>query len=375
MTDSSARLNLPYIAPNQAQKHVTHNEAVQRLDALTQMSVVSTGAETPPALPEPGEIHALGAAPTGDWAGQAGQLAYRTESGWLFLAPQPGWRIWDQGSGALLVHDGAGWVAPAAPTQNTEGLGIASSWDATNRLSVAAPAVLLTHDGAGHQLKINKAADAETASVLFQSNWTGHAECGLAGETAFSIKISPDGAAWQTALRLDPDAGEIQCALPVTGAAVQAAATDVTPGRLMRADYGYGPGNLVGPVAEAGGVPTGAVIESGATAGGAYTRWADGTQICRVAIDAVFDEPRRLAAPWTFPAPFAPGTAPEIIATPRDEFAATPGPEDLLAPIARPDAAAAHQQAMVRVYRVTGGTDFDPADALPLSVVALGRWF
>jgi hypothetical protein len=249
VSDNSARLNLPYIAPNQAQKHVTHNEALQVLDAVTQLSVVQLDATTPPGAPETGAVYALGAAPTGAWAGQAGQLAYRSESGWLFLAPRAGWRAWDSATGSFHVHDGSAWQPMPVQTSNLEGLGVGSAWDATNRLSVAGDASLLTHAGAGHQLKINKAADGETGALLFQSNWTGHAEMGLAGETAFSIKVSDDGAAWQTALRIDAAAGEIETGPPLSGAAVQASATDVTAGRLMRADYGYCPGNVVGPVA------------------------------------------------------------------------------------------------------------------------------
>lgn len=42
----------------------------------------------------------------------------------------------------------------------------------------------------------------------------------------------------------------------------------------------YVPGNIVGPVSQVGGVPTGAIIESGTNANGSWTKWADGTMIC-----------------------------------------------------------------------------------------------
>lgn len=58
---------------------------------------------------------------------------------------------------------------------------------------------------------------------------------GLSGSTEFSIKVSPDGGNWTEAMTFDPVAGT------VSGAAVQADASDTTSGRLMRADYGYGP--------------------------------------------------------------------------------------------------------------------------------------
>ena len=34
MSDATINLEMPYILPSQAQKHVTHNEALQRLAAL-----------------------------------------------------------------------------------------------------------------------------------------------------------------------------------------------------------------------------------------------------------------------------------------------------------------------------------------------------
>lgn len=375
MSDNSARLNLPYIAPNQAQKHVTHNEALQVLDAVTQLSVVEVGAATPPDTPDIGAVYALGSAPTGVWAAQPGQLAYRTESGWLYLAPQEGWRAWDQQSGQMHVFSGTDWAPLESSTQNTDGLGIQTSWDQTNRFAMASDAALFSHAGSGHQIKINKSAAGETAALLFQSDWTGHAEFGLAGENAFSIKISADGAAWQTAMRFDPAAGEIDAQLPITGTAVQSGPTDVTPGRLMRADYGFGPGNVVGTVSEAAGVPTGAVVESGSTSDGDYTRWADGTQICWVAIDTVFDQTRRLVADWTFPKPFAVGSKPVTTASLETENNVAPVGEEILPPMARKGLTLRNETCNIRVYRIAGGTDFDPADTLRVFAMAIGRWF
>ncbi|CUJ98201.1 hypothetical protein RUE5091_01897 [Ruegeria denitrificans] len=312
MSQNSPRLNLPFLQPSQAQKHVTHNEALRRLDIVAQLSVASTNASTPPAVPNEGEVHALGVAPTGDWTGQAGMLAAWLDNTWHFVAPGTGWRAWDETSGQLQIWDGEAWVEPPVATQNLDGAGIGTSYDNTNRLSVQSPATLLSHEGAGHQLKINKANAGETASLLFQSNWTGHAEMGLTGDTVFAIKVSPDGSTWTDALSLDSTTGT------ASGSAVQASADDVTPGRLMRADYGFGPGNLLGSVAENGGTPTGAVIERGSTENGDYVRFADGTQICTafltpspctVTKGALFTS---TPIPWNFPAPFAAGSIPAI---------------------------------------------------------------
>ena len=180
MSELSPGLGLPYLQPSQAQKHVTHNQALQRLDQLIQLRLSSVGALTPPALPDPGDMHALGASPTGVWAGQGDQLASWDGTAWQFLPPQKGWLAWDLAAAKMRVWSATqtAW-AGLEPSQLAQ-LGIATSADAVNRLAVSAPATLLTHDGGGHQLKINKASDTETASLLFQSNWTGDAELGLA---------------------------------------------------------------------------------------------------------------------------------------------------------------------------------------------------
>ena len=358
MSQNSPRLNLPFLQPSQAQKHVTHNEALRRLDLLVQLNVATTNATNPPAAPDQGEVHALGLAPTGEWTGQDGKLAAWLDNAWQFVTPEMGWRAWDQGAGCLKVWDGTSWIKPSITTQNLPGIGVATGHDSTNRLSVRSPATLLSHDGGGHQVKINKASAGETASLLFQSNWTGHAEMGLSGNTGFSIKVSPDGNTWSEALSFDPDTGI------ATRSAVQNSAGDTTAGRLMRADYGYGPGNLLGVVTQNGGNPTGAVIERGSSSNGAFVRFADGTQICNATLNpkactnaegTLFASP---SATWSFPVPFAAGSAPAISGSggAASRFVGFDAPSET--------------QVTFKVHSST-------SDAATLSptVIAIGRWF
>lgn len=225
----SPRLELPYLQPSQAQKHVTHNEALQRLDVVTQLSVVRFGSLTPSALPTAGETHTLGTGALDAWAGQGGRIAIWNGTVWLFVIPQEGWRAWGVEEQELRVWTGGDWLPVPGNMQNLDGVGIGTTSDATNRLAVAAEASLFSHDGGGHQLKINKSAAPETASVLFQSGWTGHAEMGLAGDTKFAIKVSPDGSAWTTAFVFDATSGQ------VSGAAVQAHSEDAATGNLLAA--------------------------------------------------------------------------------------------------------------------------------------------
>lgn len=236
MSQRSSNLDLPLILPSQAQKHVTHNEALLLLDGLVQLALQSTGADVPPAAPAEGEAHAVGSAPTGGWAGEAGKIALWQGGAWRFLQPREGWQAWSAATQAGLVYTSGSWQAlTAADLQNVDGLGIGTSYDSTNKLAVASDATLLSHDGNGHQVKVNKAAATDTASLLFQSGWDGHAEMGLAGDNDFSIKVSDDGANWTDAMRFDASTGQ------ATGAAVQASVNDMTAGRLLvNGAYGLG---------------------------------------------------------------------------------------------------------------------------------------
>ena len=68
----SDRLDLPYLMLAQAQKHVTHNEALHHLDLVVQLVLEETERDTPPTDPGAGDIYAIGASPSGEWAGQGG---------------------------------------------------------------------------------------------------------------------------------------------------------------------------------------------------------------------------------------------------------------------------------------------------------------
>ena len=216
--DQTPLLSLPYIQGAQAQKHVTHNEALELLDVVVQLTVEAVEATTPPSSAAEGQAWIVGAGATGAWSSHAGQIAAWRGGGWLFVTPQIGWRAWDKTNAVIVVYDGTGWADTGSATdlQNLDGVGINANFDATNKLSVAADATLLNHDGNGHQLKINKAGSSETASLLYQSGFSGRAEMGLAGNDDFSIKVSGDGATFTEALRIDAATGAV--AMPATGA-------------------------------------------------------------------------------------------------------------------------------------------------------------
>jgi hypothetical protein len=463
MSETSPRLALPYLQPSQAQKHVTHNEALERLDLLTQLVVQEFDSTTPPAAPSAGLVYALGDTPTGDWAGHPWELALHTGTGWLFVPPSEGWQAWGLAEEEARVWTGSAWL-PVNGTAET--LGINASADLTNRLTVSATATLLTHAGAGHQLKINKASTPDTASLLFQNNWTGHAEMGLAGDTAFSVKVSADGGSWFQALRADPGSQTLTLSpdgtaafalggagltlnVPLTGSAVQTATTDATDGRLMTVgafglggDAPYlsditvtdgsipsgfyqidgttagaphsGVQHLIQTRRSTGGgetqlalseddgalflrsrsagawqnwqhVPSAAfltgdmtdptlspVFERGQNASGAYTRFADGTQICWGRPALAYSWERDLLGNWTFPADFL--TAPQVFATlDFNSFdTGTTAAIDAVSTLATENASTT--QASLRLIRAAGQPGFVSGDAAVVDCLAIGRW-
>lgn len=217
MSDNSSILALPYIQPSQAQKHVTHNEALLALDVLVQLSVTSRDQTAAPAAPVDGERHIVASLATGDWVGQDGAVAVYLQNAWMFFAPLAGWRAYVSSEDSMAVFDGTQWDSMLADLQpddfqNLGGVGVNATSDAANKLAVSSDAILLTHDGAGHQIKVNKNTEIDTSSLLFQTDWSGRAEMGTNGSDDFSIKVSPDGALWNEAMSVDKSSAKVSFA-------------------------------------------------------------------------------------------------------------------------------------------------------------------
>jgi Protein of unknown function (DUF2793) len=195
---NSPLLGLPYLASAQAQKHVTHNEALSLLDGLLQLSVMARTVATPPVTPADGDRYLVAASGAGEWLGQDGQLALRYDGVWRFAVPRKGWRVWIEAENQLLIYNGTAWISPPLPTQlqNMQLLGVNATADATNKLAVSAASVLFNNAGAGVQFKVNKNAATDTASLLFQDGFSGRAELGLTGDDNLHFKMSADGASF-----------------------------------------------------------------------------------------------------------------------------------------------------------------------------------
>ncbi len=128
----------------------------------------------------------MAAAATGGWAGRTGQIAAFGDGLWRFHAPRTGWLAHVEDEGCLLLFDGTAWVAMPGIFAR---LGVNATPDATNRIAVAAANLLVTDEGAGVRVKLNKTGSGTTASHLFQTGYSGRAEFGLVGGDDFKRRF------------------------------------------------------------------------------------------------------------------------------------------------------------------------------------------
>ncbi len=110
---NTTKLILPMIEAAQAQKHVTHNEALLTLDAVVQLSVADRDRADPPAGPGDGESYIVATGASGAWAGNPGNVATWQDGVWRIRTPRVGWLAWVEDERRLCVFSGTEWLALA----------------------------------------------------------------------------------------------------------------------------------------------------------------------------------------------------------------------------------------------------------------------
>jgi hypothetical protein len=108
--DASSNLGLPFIVAAQAQKHITHNEALRALDAIVHLMVLDKDLASPPGSPAEGARYIVASSPSGAWSGQAGNIAAYQDGAWAFYAPREGWLAWAADEDKLYVWTGSAWA-------------------------------------------------------------------------------------------------------------------------------------------------------------------------------------------------------------------------------------------------------------------------
>ncbi len=228
MSDTT-QLKLPLLAPSQAQKHVTVNEALTMLDSLVQLSVKSAVLNGPPALPFEGDRYIVGPAPIGAWSGMAKQLAVWASGSWVFRAPVAGWIAWSEAAAKALVYAAGNWqdLSSGSFGNSVPELGINTVPDATNKFAFLGTNALMT-SAASIDLALNKAGVGNDASLSFKRGFSARAIFGLLGDDNFSLKVSGNGTTFNTPLILNAATGKISAADITVDGMVLSDATDPT---------------------------------------------------------------------------------------------------------------------------------------------------
>ncbi len=251
MTDT-VNLGLPQIEASQAQKHVTHNEALRMLDALVMLAVIDRDLGAPPGSQLEGDRYIVATGASGGFAGHDGEIAHYADGGWNFYAPRSGWLAFIEDEAILAAWDGTGWNVVSSgggtPTalQDMTLLGVGTTADSTNPFSAtlnnALWSALTVADGGDGDLryKMSKESAASTLSLLFQDNFSGRAEIGLTGDDDFHFKTSADGSSWADALLFDKATGssKINSGFFLTGS--------ISPTQITADQNDYNPSGLSG---------------------------------------------------------------------------------------------------------------------------------
>jgi len=137
----TVRYNLPLLFAGQAQKEGFVNEIAALTDLLLHAAIEGEAAR-PPLAPSEAQCWLVGAGPSGDWAGHAGEIAARLNGAWWFIVPRDGLRLLNRATGQELFYKG-GWQIPPRPQAPSGGTMI----DSEARNAIGALIACLTTAG------------------------------------------------------------------------------------------------------------------------------------------------------------------------------------------------------------------------------------
>ena len=132
----SVKHDLPLLHPAQAQKEYLLNEALARLEALTQTTVLGMRA-APPAAPSLGDAYLVAADASGPWEGRQDAIATWQGGHWLVQDAVEGMRVYRKDVAAFAVYSSA-WAVASTPADPAGGATIDDEARATIGALIAA---------------------------------------------------------------------------------------------------------------------------------------------------------------------------------------------------------------------------------------------
>lgn len=217
-------LVFPLLAAAQSQKHVTVNDGLMMLDSLVQLSVLSKTTTAPPGSPATGDRYIVPAGATGAWSGHTNKVAAYVDGAWKMFTSKAGWQAWCTGDNKLYVYSGTTWddiasaggFTPASKLNDSTLalLGIKTTADTSNRLAVKSNGVLFANDdvtpGTGDmRVTMSKSAAAKDLGFTLQTAYSTRALFGLLADDNFTLKVSPNGSTFYSAISISKDNGHV----------------------------------------------------------------------------------------------------------------------------------------------------------------------
>lgn len=187
---------IPFVPENTIDPAAGLNLALNTIDALLQLLVITVGANTPPTGVE-GNRHIVGTSPTGAWSGQANKLARFLDGAWHFYSARYAlnvadglWYVRSASTWAPLAGGGGGEANTASNIGAGQGV-FASKVGVDLRFKslVAGTNVSLSADG--NTITINASGGGGSGTVT---------SVGLSAPTGFDVSGSPVTASGTLAL-------------------------------------------------------------------------------------------------------------------------------------------------------------------------------
>lgn len=215
---NTRNLSLPFLEEAQAQKHVTVNDALRRIDQIVQLSVISRTLSSAPISPNEGDRYLVAPNGAGAWTDHDMDVAAYIDGAWLFFQPLPGWLAFVLSENAVAYWSGEAWelLQEVSTNETVAKFAINGTADTYNRLVTRSRGVLFAPDttqaSGGVRIVASKSDLSATTSHLFQTNFSSRAEFGLLASDDFTLKVSADGTTFRQSFTVDRNTGDVEFA-------------------------------------------------------------------------------------------------------------------------------------------------------------------
>ncbi len=217
--EKTKNLGLPLLIPNQAQKEITHNEALIILDNLIQNTVITKNLNIPPQEPKTNDLYIVGENASDVWLNKDFQLAFY-DNGWRFIEPKEGITFWVKDEDCQYTYDGENWIITDEISNKKINLIELNDVKVNNIKNgeflrfngnkfINTKSLDNVENLSTNILNINKSEETATASCILQDNSINKIEFGLIQSDNFTLKVSNNGENWKDSFVVDIESGNV----------------------------------------------------------------------------------------------------------------------------------------------------------------------